>query len=112
MSTSKDWSEERMPEPTEEVKKQDSEFKAPKDIVLSKEDRLEVENIQLRLMLLASHKDGAMKEFQARMSKMDAEGKELEEKAAGLQHVLWDKYGIDFKKQMIEPGTGRIIPRK
>ena len=90
----------------------DSKFAAPKDIVLSKEDRLEAENLNLRLMLTAARKDAVLSELQTKLSKLDAEFKELQSNAESLQHRLWDHYGSDFETQMVEPGTGRIIPRK
>lgn len=80
-------------------------------VVLKKEDRLEVENLQLHIMLLHTQKQAYVKEAQARINQFDADLTAFNKQVELLKERLWDEYGIDFTKEVIEPGTGVIRPR-
>lgn len=78
-------------------------------IVLSKEDRLEAENIQLRLIVASRAKRDYYEEAKACLEAHDRELNSIQEELNQMQRRLWDKYGIDWKTQAIEPKTGRVI---
>lgn len=77
---------------------------------LLKEDRLEAEATQLRIMLLIERKKNFLAESMKKLEEdYDIPMLKLREQVTELQKSLSVKYGIDFTKQQIEPGTGRII---
>jgi hypothetical protein len=78
---------------------------APPLRVLSKEDRLEAENIQLRIQVQVGLVEKAEQLYVQRSQGLNA----LLEARKLLQSTLADRYGIDFTKEQIEPETGRII---
>lgn len=86
-----------------------SKLKPPHEIVLTNEERLEAENVQLRIIIAIGEKDNLLRDMQARLMEVDSKLKDYRKTVTEIQYKLWDKYGIDFEKQTIEPGTGKII---
>lgn len=81
--------------------------------VLFKEDRLEAENLQLRIILLIKTKERFIEKAALQLKEdFDDPLSTLRAQVTELQARLQAKYGIDFTAQQIEPGTGRIIPAK
>ena len=78
--------------------------------VLTKEELLEVENLSLRIQLLASNRTNYVTEATRTLEGIDGQLKELREKVTAMQNTLSAKYGIDFRSQQIEAVTGRVIP--
>ena len=68
-------------------------------VVVEKTDRLELENMELRLMSMAQQMNG-----------LKAEGDKLYAQHQKLTGDVERKYGIDLKKSMIQP-DGTVIPR-
>lgn len=108
MSKSKDWSEVNTMEET----KSPTTVNEQSVRVLKKEDRLEAENLQLHIMLLDQRKTMLIKDFQTQLTQIELSLTGYKSKAEILQTRLWDEYGIDWQKEMIEPETGRIISKK
>jgi hypothetical protein len=98
-----------LPEPAPELKPQPEPL-PPAPIVLTNEERLEVENLALKAQVLIQKKDLFVQQAQAEIDRLDADLTQLRVQMKNSQKVLGDKYGIDFKTQQIEAGTGRIIP--
>jgi hypothetical protein len=71
----------------------------PKSVVIERSDRLELENIELKLMSMAQQING-----------MKAEGDKLYAQHQKLTREVERKYRIDLKKSMIQP-DGTVAPR-
>jgi hypothetical protein len=79
-------------------------------ITLTKEERLEAENLALRIQLLSTNRAQYIASANEALAAMDKGLKELQEQIKAIQQSLGEKYGIDFSTQQIEANTGRIIP--
>lgn len=79
--------------------------KAP--IFISREDRLEAENLHLRAIMLAQ------KEAMAQMQVLNIQKERLEAQAAlmKLQAQISKKYGIDLATNEIRSEDGLVVPR-
>lgn len=77
---------------------------------VSEEDRLVAENLALRAQVLVLSKEKFLLEVGSRLQGFDAQLAETQKNIRALQVHLADVYGIDWTKQQVEPGTGRIIP--
>lgn len=85
----------------------------PPASMLSKEDRLEAENLQLRSMLLITNKSEFLRQTEKAIEeRFDKPLSALRAEMTKFQAHLSAKYGIDFKTQEIEPGTGCILTVK
>lgn len=80
------------------------------EIRLTNEERLEVENLSLRIQLVASTRANYVQEVNKTLESMDGQLGELRVQVTAMQKDLQEKYGIDFTRQQIQAGTGRIIP--
>ena len=78
--------------------------------VLTKEELLEVENLSLRIQLLTSNRANFMAEATKTLEGIDGQLQELRGKITVMQGALSTKYGIDFKTQQIQAGTGIVLP--
>ena len=90
-----------VPEPVPEV---------PKEIVLSPTDRLQAEVLSLQVQNVSLQKERFVMGANRQVEMFDNRLNELKASITEFQRHLSTVYGIDFTKQQIEPGTGRIIP--
>jgi len=93
--------EEQAAAPVEQA----STEKAP--VFISKEDRLEAENLHLRAIMLAQ------KETMIQMQVLSIQKQRLEAQAAllKLQEQLAKKYGVDLNTHEVRSEDGAVIPR-
>jgi hypothetical protein len=84
----------------------------PAPIVLTNEERLEAENLALRVQLLGLERGRVHNEAVAHLRSLDGDIARLQAQVKNMQSKLTVAYGIDFTKQQIEQGTGKIIPVK
>jgi hypothetical protein len=84
----------------------------PEPIVLTNEERLEAENLALRVQLLGLERNRIHNEAVAHLKSLDGDIARLQAQVKNMQFKLTTAYGIDFTKQQIEQGTGKIIPVK
>jgi len=106
------WGTHPEPDVTLEVSQAAPQEKAEKPNVLtqvSKNDRLEAENLQLRIQLLVSQKENFLTNTQVHIKqRFDEPLKELYAQVTAFQKRLQEAYGIDFTTHAIEPGTGNV----
>lgn len=77
-------------------------------IVLNEVDRLKLENEQLRLMNM-------QKDYESLAQKLNSLEDVINKKQASYMAMLSglaDRYGFDPATTEMEPGTGRIVPRR
>ncbi len=82
----------------------------PVEVSLTKEDRLEAENLQMHIKLTILEREAFVQDAVKKVKEFDHQLIELRERVSDLQKHFQVKYSIDFTKQQIEAGTGRIIP--
>jgi hypothetical protein len=81
-----------------------------KGLFLTREELFEAESLHLRAENLALKKAGFIESAQKQIASFDAQLQSTQAAIQAFQKNLGDKYGIDFKTQQIESGTGRVIP--
>lgn len=79
-------------------------------VILTREELLEVENLSLKIQLLTSNRTNFMAEATKTLEGIDTQLNELRGKVTVMQGALSTKYGIDFKTQQIQAGTGIVLP--
>jgi hypothetical protein len=82
----------------------------PPPPTLTREELLEVENLSLKTQLVSQKKELYLRTAQQQLDAFDKELTDLRGTITVCQRRLATKYGIDFAKQQIEAGTGKIIP--
>ena len=82
--------------------------------MLSPEDLLRGENLQLRASLLLANRKELNLEYTAAAKKIEDELFSVQDQIAVFKSVLAKKYNIDFSTQQIDSKTGKItaIPPK
>lgn len=81
-----------------------------KPTVLSKEDRLEAENLALQVQVLSLQKERFILGANKQVETFDQKLEETRRAITSFQAHLSGIYDVDFTRQQIEPGSGRIIP--
>lgn len=113
--SSEDTFEEPVPQVKEEPKGPTGPVGPPGpdgEIVISKEDRLEAENLALRVQLITMQRTQLMDDANKRIIQVSEELTKLNATIKTTQKYLSEKYGVDFATHHIEAGTGRVIPVK
>lgn len=82
----------------------------PQELSVTTEDRLQAENLALRFQLTSMQKGAYVQSAQQQIEVFDGKLRDLKQSIAEFQQHLSITYGIDFTKQQIEAGTGRIVP--
>lgn len=82
----------------------------PKEIVLTELDRLKAENLSLRIQTLMFTREKFIAQANQKVGEYDQQIMEIRASIGEFQKELDARYGIDFSKFAIEPGTGRVIP--
>jgi hypothetical protein len=81
-----------------------------KVIILEEVERLKAENFSLRIQTLAFQREKFIQQANLKVGEYDQQIMEIRAAIGSFQRELDTKYGIDFSKHAIEPGTGRVIP--
>jgi hypothetical protein len=79
----------------------------PKQVVVSKEDILESENLHLRAIAMSQE----IQMIQMSIEKKAAEHKELSRRITEKKVEIEKKYGINLSTHYIREGDGFVIPR-
>lgn len=85
-------------------------YSPPKEVIVSVEDRLKAENLALRIQVATMSKTQVWTEATHAIESWDKQLKDLQDQVKAMQKRFSEVYGIDFNRQHIEPGTGRVIP--
>jgi len=81
---------------------------AAKPKFVSKEDRLEAENIQLRLTVLQSKK----REVVHVMQELEREEEKVRSELDNKRHEIEKKYGVNLLQYEMRAETGELVPRE
>lgn len=82
---------------------------AQRATAVSREELLAVENLALKVQLLATKKELALAAVRSQIEAYDTQLSGLQAEIKKMQSQLHEKYGIDFRTQQVEAGTGKII---
>ena len=83
--------------------------KEPKEIFVTKEERLEAEVLQLRIALTLAYREKRVDAHYNWLRTCDEQLSAMRDKVTKMQGDLSKKYNIDFALMQIEPETGRVI---
>jgi hypothetical protein len=81
--------------------------KGQEPIFLTKEERLEAENMQLRLMNLAMQEQQLLQNI----SQLRKDREDMQRQMIAHRDKIGKKYNIDFSKCEVRAGDGAIVPR-
>jgi hypothetical protein len=79
----------------------------PQDIVLEEVDRLRLENAQLRIMSMERNRELLMKDVE----QLDVRIERQQASYMAILSSMAQKYGFDPNITVMEPSSGRIVPR-
>lgn len=79
----------------------------PEQIFVSREDRLESENLQLRAIILQQQLVGLNTEIEKKMGEQQA----LHQKIVADRDKIQTKYGVNLTTHYIREGDGAVLPR-
>ena len=95
---------------TEVVEEAPQEPVKAEELIINETDRLKAENFSLRIQNLAFQRQSFIDQANRKVAEFDTQIMDTRNAIVAFQVELNARYGIDFSKYAIEPGTGRVIP--